>query len=66
MTEGLFDLQGLQSGLQDDDAPVVKMLQSIFEDAVQVRASDIHIEPDDGVLRIRQRVDARSPRALRL
>ena len=57
VTEGLFDLQGLQTGLQDDDAPVVKMLQSIFEDAVQVRASDIHIEPDDGVLRIRQRVD---------
>ena len=50
VTEGLFDLQGLQTGLQDDDAPVVKMLQSIFEDAVQVRASDIHIEPDDGVL----------------
>lgn len=40
-----------------EDAPVVKLLQSIFEDAVQVRASDIHIEPDEKVLRIRQRVD---------
>lgn len=40
-----------------EDAPVVKLLQSIFEDAVQVRASDIHIEPDERVLRIRQRVD---------
>lgn len=40
-----------------DDAPVVKLLRSIFEDAVQVRASDIHIEPDEKVLRIRQRVD---------
>ena len=39
------------------DAPVVKLLQSIFEDAVQVGASDIHIEPDDTVLRIRQRID---------
>jgi MSHA biogenesis protein MshE len=39
------------------DAPVVKLLQSIFEDAVQVRASDIHIEPDEKVLRIRLRVD---------
>lgn len=42
---------------EDDDTPVVKLLQSIFEDADQVRASDIHIEPDDKVLRIRQRVD---------
>ncbi|MCW8994846.1 MAG: GspE/PulE family protein, partial [Psychromonas sp.] len=31
--------------------------QSLFEDAVQVGASDIHIEPDEHVLRIRQRVD---------
>jgi MSHA biogenesis protein MshE len=29
----------------------------LFEDAVQVGASDIHIEPDENVLRIRQRVD---------
>ena len=28
-----------------------------FEDAVQVGASDIHIEPDEKVLRIRQRID---------
>ncbi|WP_339674155.1 GspE/PulE family protein [Dasania marina] len=40
-----------------EDAPVVKLLRSIFEDAVQVKASDIHIEPDETVLRIRQRVD---------
>lgn len=40
-----------------EDAPVVKLLRSIFEDAVQVRASDIHIEPDEKVLRIRQRID---------
>ncbi|MGK0442424.1 MAG: MSHA biogenesis protein MshE [Pseudohongiellaceae bacterium] len=40
-----------------EDAPVVKLLSSIFEDAIQVKASDIHIEPDETVLRIRQRVD---------
>ncbi len=39
------------------DAPVAKLLQSIFEDAVQVGASDIHIEPDQQVIRVRQRVD---------
>jgi len=39
------------------DAPVAKLLQSIFEDAVQVGASDIHIEPDARVIRVRQRID---------
>jgi len=39
------------------DATVGKLLQSIFEDAVQMRASDIHIEPDEHQLRIRQRID---------
>jgi MSHA biogenesis protein MshE len=39
------------------DAPVAKLLQSIFEDAVQVGASDIHIEPDHHVIRVRQRID---------
>ncbi|MCS6946476.1 MAG: ATPase, T2SS/T4P/T4SS family, partial [Steroidobacteraceae bacterium] len=39
------------------DAPVLKLLNSMFEDAVQVRASDIHIEPAARGLRIRQRID---------
>lgn len=39
------------------DAPVAKLLQSIFEDAVQVSASDIHIEPDKNEIRVRQRID---------
>lgn len=38
-------------------APVAKLLDSIFEDAVQMGASDIHIEPGETFLRIRQRVD---------
>jgi MSHA biogenesis protein MshE len=36
---------------------VAKLLQSIFEDAVQVGASDIHIEPDRTEIRVRQRID---------
>jgi MSHA biogenesis protein MshE len=40
-----------------DDAPVVKLLQTLFEDAVQVRASDIHIEPQERKLTIRFRID---------
>ena len=39
------------------DATVGKLLQSVFEDAIQMRASDVHIEPDEKLLRIRQRID---------
>jgi len=35
----------------------VKLLQSIFEDATQVGASDIHVEPQEDRLRIRFRID---------
>jgi MSHA biogenesis protein MshE len=49
----------LGSTFLDDggDATVGKLLQSVFEDAVQMRASDVHIEPDENTLRIRQRID---------
>jgi len=51
-----FDLSStfLEEG---GDATVGKLLQSVFEDAVQMRASDVHIEPDENSLRIRQRID---------
>jgi len=52
-----FELGQLSLDDDTDEATVAKLLQSIFEDAVQVRASDIHIEPDDRKLRIRQRID---------
>ena len=39
------------------DAPVVKLLQTLFEDAAQVRASDIHIEPQERNLHVRFRID---------
>ncbi|MEH6445628.1 MAG: GspE/PulE family protein [Oceanospirillaceae bacterium] len=54
--EDTFDSVRL-SETDDADIPVVRLLKSIFEDAVAVGASDIHIEPDEHVLRIRQRVD---------
>lgn len=50
-----FELAG--GATAEEDTTVAKLLQSIFEDAVQMAASDIHIEPDEGKLRIRQRVD---------
>ena len=52
-----FDLADLSAESEAAEAPVVKLLQTLFEDAVQARSSDIHIEPDENVVRIRQRVD---------
>ncbi|MBF0152503.1 MAG: Flp pilus assembly complex ATPase component TadA [Magnetococcales bacterium] len=52
-----FSLDQIVQSEMAVDAPVVKILQSLFEDALQVGASDIHIEPDEQVLRIRQRID---------
>jgi len=46
-----------KADLSSEDMPIVNLLRSIFEDAAQVNASDIHIEPDEKVLRIRLRVD---------
>jgi MSHA biogenesis protein MshE len=57
MAAGDFDISQLAVGDDLPDAPVARLLQTLFEDAVQVRASDIHIEPDAQVLRVRQRID---------
>jgi MSHA biogenesis protein MshE len=57
LSESYFDITALASGSESSDAPVVRLLQSIFEDAVQVKASDIHIEPEESQLRIRMRID---------
>jgi MSHA biogenesis protein MshE len=40
-----------------EDAPVAGLLKSLFDDAMRVRASDIHIEPQNGRLLIRFRID---------
>lgn len=49
------DLLGLTPGAED--APVVKLLQTVFEEAMRLRASDIHFEPQEQGLRIRFRID---------
>ena len=51
------DLGALSAEEGSPDAPVIKLIQSMFQDAVHVNASDIHIEPDERCLRIRLRVD---------
>jgi type IV pilus assembly protein PilB len=53
-----------------DDAPIVKFVNLLITQAVQDRASDIHLEPTERDLRVRYRIDGvlhevmRSPRTL--
>jgi len=49
------NILGLTAGAED--APVVKLLNTVFEEALKMRASDIHIEPQEKSLLIRFRID---------
>lgn len=52
-----IDLSTLTVGGNRSSAPALRLLQTLFEDAVQVGASDIHIEPQEFSMRIRTRKD---------
>lgn len=39
------------------NAPVVKMIEYMFKNSIEMRASDIHIEPYENEIRIRYRID---------
>ena len=39
------------------NAPVVKMVEYMFKNSIEMRASDIHIEPYENEIRIRYRID---------
>jgi type IV pilus assembly protein PilB len=53
------DDDGPESALlgEADQAPVVKLVNSLISDAVRKGASDIHIEPYEKALRVRFRID---------
>jgi type IV pilus assembly protein PilB len=40
-----------------DDAPIVRYVNSLIEQAIQNRASDLHLEPTEGDMRVRYRID---------
>jgi type IV pilus assembly protein PilB len=40
-----------------EDAPVVKMVNAILQDAIRKKASDIHVEPYEKLFRVRFRID---------
>jgi type IV pilus assembly protein PilB len=45
------------AAMMDSDAPVVKLVNLIIQEAVSLRASDIHIEPFADHIRVRYRID---------
>ena len=55
--DAFVDFGAMASNPGLEEAPIVKLLQSVFDDATQVRASDIHIEPQETRLHIRFRID---------
>ena len=43
--------------LDDESAPVIKLINKIIDEAVKLRASDIHVEPMSDRVRVRYRID---------
>jgi type IV pilus assembly protein PilB len=62
------DLSNVKAAV--DDAPIVKFVNLLITQAIQDRASDIHLEPTEHDLRVRFRIDGvlhevmRSPKAI--
>jgi MSHA biogenesis protein MshE len=55
--DAYVDFGALGASVGAEDAPVVRLLQTVFEDAVQANASDVHIEPQERNVHIRFRID---------
>lgn len=56
------DIAGGPKEAQSDDdladqAPIIKLANAVIQKAIEDRASDIHVEPQERVLRIRYRID---------
>jgi hypothetical protein len=54
---GEMEHQNLQQGVNEFSQPVVRLIDALLTEAVQLGASDIHFEPESSFLRIRYRVD---------
>jgi len=58
-TETAEEVQGAsdEEVIDETSAPIVRLVQLIIAEAVQLRASDIHVEPFEDRVRIRYRID---------
>ena len=50
-----IEIEDLESG--DDEAPIIRLLNSLIERAIKTEASDIHIEPFETETKVRMRID---------
>ena len=51
------DAGGGDDGSDENSAPIVRLVKLMITEAVQLRASDIHVEPFEDRVRIRYRID---------
>jgi len=56
-TETMQETTTGEEEVDESSAPVVRLVQLIITEAVQLRASDIHIEPFEDRIRVRYRID---------
>ncbi|KPJ67966.1 hypothetical protein AMJ44_07005 [candidate division WOR-1 bacterium DG_54_3] len=55
VSEEEVELKKLQS--LAEEAPIIKLVDTFITQAYRDRASDLHIEPDENILRVRHRID---------
>lgn len=52
--------------IEENDPPLIKLVNSIIENAIISRASDIHIEPFEKNVKVRYRIDGKNIEAMNL
>jgi type IV pilus assembly protein PilB len=57
LLRGLEEDDRTDLSIEADDAPVVQLVNLMISEAIKMRASDIHVEPFEKMLRLRYRVD---------
>src|SRR6185369_12223302 len=64
---GRYDIDTIAEQIEDDDfnvsadraseRPVIRLVDHIIAEAISTRASDIHLEPEEGGVAVRYRID---------
>ncbi len=57
LDDGALSLQAMETETSAEDAPVVRLIQSLFQAAASRDVSDIHIEPQERQVQVRFRID---------
>lgn len=52
-----YDIKSVDQLREDDEAPAIKILDQILQTGVTLRASDAHLDPSEGNVTVRYRVD---------